>query len=66
MNENKGAAAGKVQPAAMGKAEIAAEADSFFEWPEVGAQRDVVTLTSCLLFAEHIAAKALRLRDVEA
>ena len=34
--------------------EIRAEAERFFEWP--GDDRSTVTLTSCILFADHIAA----------
>ena len=34
--------------------EIRAEAELFFEWP--GDDRSTVTLTSCILFADHIAA----------
>ena len=33
--------------------EIRAEAERFFEWP--GDDRSTVTLTSCILFADHIA-----------
>jgi len=33
--------------------EIRAEAELFFEWP--GDDRSTVTLTSCILFADHIA-----------
>lgn len=36
--------------------EIMAEADKFFEWPD--DSRDVVTLTSAVLFAQQIAEKA--------
>jgi len=34
--------------------EIRAEAERFFEWPD--DDRSTVTLTSCILFADHITA----------
>ena len=36
--------------------EIRSEAERFFEWP--GDDHSTVTLTSCILFADHIAAKS--------
>ena len=37
--------------------EIKKEAESFFEWP-MDKRTDIVTLTSCLLFAKHCVEKA--------
>lgn len=41
----------------MNKARIKEEAEHFFEWPT--NRRDHVMLTSCLIFAEFIAGKAV-------
>lgn len=42
----------------MTKERIQQEADTFFEWPT--DKREVVTLTSCLFFAKHIADLAMK------
>ena len=43
---------------------IKKEAESFFEWP--GEKRtDIVTLTSCLLFAKHCVEKSQQWRPIE-
>ena len=42
----------------MNKEQIAAEAEAFFEWPDP-ANKNVVTLTSCLIFAGVIARMAM-------
>ena len=41
--------------------EIRAEAERFFEWP--GDDRSTVTLTSCILFADHIAVPSAPAQD---
>jgi len=42
----------------MNKPRIKEEAEHFFEWPDP-KRRDHVTLTSCLIFAEVIAGRAV-------
>ena len=44
--------------------EIKKEAESFFEWP-MDKRTDIVTLTSCLLFAKHCVEKANGWRPIE-
>ena len=43
---------------------IKKEAESFFEWP-TDKRTDVVTLTSCLLFAKHCVEKSQQWRPIE-
>lgn len=48
----------------MTESEIKQEAESFFEWP-MDKRTDIVTLTSCLLFAKHCVEKANGWRPIE-
>lgn len=43
--------------------QIKQEAESFFEWP-MDKRTDIVTLTSCLIFAKHCVAKATGWRPI--
>ena len=44
--------------------EIKKEAESFFEWPS-DKRTDIVTLTSCLLFAQHCVEKSQQWRPID-